>query len=178
MNCRFPQRANTNCSPLLPLLIAALCAAWPWVLWFERPALAADQATIEEGATVTFSYRFTVPGTVPTIYSDVGTFVQGQHQILPVVERELAGLHPGDEKSVEVTPEEGFGQYDEQKKENVPRTSLPDGVKEGDVVKDQTGRVATIATISDKDAVMDYNHPLAGKRFVMQIKVLKVEKRS
>jgi FKBP-type peptidyl-prolyl cis-trans isomerase 2 len=25
---------------------------------------------------------------------------------------------------------------------------------------------------------MDYNHPLAGKRFVMQIKVLKVEKPS
>jgi FKBP-type peptidyl-prolyl cis-trans isomerase 2 len=51
-------------------------------------------------------------------------------------------------------------------------------VKEGDVVEDQNGRVATIATISDTGAVMDYNHPLAGKRFVMQIKVLKVEKPS
>ena len=90
----------------------------------------------------------------------------------------MAGLHPGDEKTLEVTPEEGFGPYDEQKKAKVSRAALPEGVKEGDVVEDQNGRVATITTISDTGAVMDYNHPLAGKRFVMQIKVLKVEKRS
>lgn len=178
MNCRPHHRARTNRLSILFVLIAAICAACAWVTWLERPAVAADQATIEEGSTVTFSYSFTVPGTVPTIYSDVGTFVQGKHQILPVVERELAGLHPGDEKTVEVTPEEGFGPYDEQKKTNVPRASLPEGVKEGDVVEDQNGRVATITTISDTGAVMDYNHPLAGKRFVMQIKVLKVEKPS
>jgi len=162
----------------MSVLIAAFCAICAGEVWMEGPGFAADPATIEEGATVTFSYSFTVAGAVPTVYRDVGTFVQGKHQILPIVERALAGLHPGDEKAVEVTPEEGFGQYDEQKKANVPRMSLPEGVKVGDVVEDQNGRVATITTISDTGAVMDYNHPLAGKRFVMQIKVLKVEKAS
>jgi FKBP-type peptidyl-prolyl cis-trans isomerase 2 len=179
MNHRSHHRTKTQqWSPVLAVLIAAFCAACGWVTWVNNPAFAADSAKVEEGTTVTFSYSFTVPGTVPTTYSDVGTFVQGKHQILPVMERELAGLRPGDEKTVEVTPEEGLGPYDEQKKTSVSRAALPDGVKEGDVVEDQNGRVATITTISDTGAVMDYNHPLAGKRFVMLIKVLKVEKPS
>ena len=34
---------------------------------------------------------------------------------------------------------------------------------------------ATVAEVSDTTAVLDYNHPLAGKPLVVQLKILKVE---
>jgi FKBP-type peptidyl-prolyl cis-trans isomerase 2 len=58
---------------------------------------------------------------------------------------------------------------------SVPKTLLPPGVKEGDVVQNDLGHFATVAEISDRMAVLDYNHPLAGKPLVVQVKILKVE---
>ena len=37
------------------------------------------------------------------------------------------------------------------------------------------GELATVAEVSDTTAVLDYNHPLAGKPLVVQLKILKVE---
>ena len=56
-----------------------------------------------------------------------------------------------------------------------PKTLLPPGVKEGDVVQNDLGDFATVAEVSDTTAVLDYNHPLAGKPLVVQLKILKVE---
>jgi FKBP-type peptidyl-prolyl cis-trans isomerase 2 len=36
-------------------------------------------------------------------------------------------------------------------------------------------RAVTVAELSETAAVLDYNHPLAGKTLVVQIKILKVE---
>src|SRR6266513_1792176 len=47
--------------------------------------------------------------------------------------------------------------------------------KEGDVVQNELGHFATVAEVSDGMAVLDYNHPLAGKPLVVQVKILKVE---
>jgi len=37
------------------------------------------------------------------------------------------------------------------------------------------GELATVAEVADTTAVLDYNHPLAGKPLVVQLKILKVE---
>jgi FKBP-type peptidyl-prolyl cis-trans isomerase 2 len=52
---------------------------------------------------------------------------------------------------------------------------LPPGAKQGDVVQNDLGEFATVAAVGDLAAVLDYNHPLAGKPLVVQIKILKVE---
>jgi FKBP-type peptidyl-prolyl cis-trans isomerase 2 len=52
---------------------------------------------------------------------------------------------------------------------------LPFGAKTGDVLENDSGDLATVAEVSDATAVLDYNHPLAGKPLVVQLKVLKVE---
>jgi FKBP-type peptidyl-prolyl cis-trans isomerase 2 len=58
---------------------------------------------------------------------------------------------------------------------NIPKTLLPFGTKEGDIVKNDVGDLATVAEVSDTSAVLDYNHPLAGKPLIVQLKILKVE---
>ena len=41
-------------------------------------------------------------------YDDVSEFVQGRHEIFPALEREVAGMRPGEEKKVKLQPEQGF----------------------------------------------------------------------
>ena len=41
--------------------------------------------------------------------------------IFPALEREVAGMKPGEEKKVELSPGEGFGHHDDRKKLNIPK---------------------------------------------------------
>ena len=134
-----------------------------------------DTLQIVEGSTVTLQYLATVPGSTGIDYGNISEFIQGRHEIFPALEQEVVGMKPGEEKTVELSPEEGFGTHDDGKKMNVPKTELPPGVKEGDVVQNDLGHFATVAEVSDTTALLDYNHPLAGKPLVVQLKILKVE---
>ena len=135
----------------------------------------AESVRIVEGSKVTLQYVATVPGSTGIDYGNISEFIQGRHEIFPALEQELVGMKSGEEKQVELSPAEGFGTHDEGKKMSVPKTLLPPGVEEGDVVQNDLGHFATVAEISDRMAVLDYNHPLAGKPLVVQVKILKVE---
>lgn len=144
------------------------------VLGLSMSSLAADSPRITEGSNVTLLYQITVPGEKLEV-RDVGQFVQGQHQLLPVLERVVTGLKSGDEKKIDLSAEEGFGVYDANKKKTVPRSDLPPDTKEGDVMQDRAGQQATVTHMSDQSAVMDYNHPLAGKPLHVSLKILRVD---
>jgi len=141
----------------------------------SSPSPEAESSRIVEGSKVTLQYVATVPGSTGIDYGNVSEFIQGRHEIFPALEQEVIGMKPGEEKKVELSPEEGFGTHDDEKKMNIPKTMLPPGAKEGDIVQNDQGDFATVAEVSDTTAVLDYNHPLAGKPLVVQLKILKVE---
>ena len=135
---------------------------------------AMEAPQIVDGSKVTLSYHITVPGEKLEI-RDVGQFVQGRHEVLPALEREITGLKTGDEKRMALSAEEGLGPYDASNKTTVPRSAIPQGAKEGDVLQDRTGKPATITHLSDSSADIDFNHPLAGKAINLEIKILRVD---
>jgi len=135
----------------------------------------AERSRIIDGSKVTLQYVASVPGSTGIDYGNVSEFIQGQHEIFPALEREVVGMKPGEEKKVELTPAEGFGPHDDGKKMNIPKTLLPFGTKAGDILRNNAGELATVAEVADTTAVLDYNHPLAGKPLVVQLKILKVE---
>ncbi len=135
----------------------------------------AESSRIVEGSKVTLQYVASVPGSTGIDYGNVSEFTQGRHEIFPALEQEVVGMKPGEEKKVELSPEEGFGTHDDGKKLNIPKTLLPPGAKQGDVLQNDLGEFATVAEVGDMMAVLDYNHPLAGKPLVVQVKILKVE---
>jgi len=135
----------------------------------------AERSRIIDGSKVTLQYVASVPGSTGIDYGNVSEFIQGRHEIFPAVEREVVGMKPGEEKKVELTPAEGFGPHDDGKKMNIPKTLLPFGTKAGDILRNNAGELATVAEVADTTAVLDYNHPLAGKPLVVQLKILKVE---
>ena len=135
----------------------------------------AESSRIADGSTVTLQYVASVSGSTGIHYGNVSQFIQGRHEIFPALEREVVGMKPGEKKIVELSPSEGFGPHDDGKKMNIPKTLLPFGAKAGDVFRNDAGELATLAEVSDATAVLDYNHPLAGKPVVIQLKILKVE---
>jgi len=161
------------------LTICLLCVAvvtWLTGLGFlSHQSFAAEPPRIIDGSRVTYMSRMTPHDKRGFELHSFGQFVQGQHQLLPALEREVADMKPGDVKKVELSPEEGFGPYDAQKKKTVPRTELPAGTQEGDIVEDRTGKEMTVTRLSGSSAVVDYNHPLAGKPLSVKIQILKVE---
>lgn len=134
----------------------------------------AESPQIVEGSNVTLLYHITVPGEKFEV-RDVGQFVQGQHQLLPVLERQVTGMRSGEEKNIDLSAEEGFGQYDARKKKTVSKSDLPKDTKEGDVLQDRAGQQATVTHLSDDSAVMDYNHPLAGKPVHVMLRIIRVD---
>jgi FKBP-type peptidyl-prolyl cis-trans isomerase 2 len=144
-----------------------------WIL--SQQSLAAGSSRVTEGSIVTLMYHITVPGQAGFEVRDISQFVQGQHQMLPTVERVVNGMKTGDEKKVELSPEQGFGPYDANKKKTVSRAELPGETKEGDILEDRTGTPATVAQLSDSSAVIDYNHPLAGKPLSVKVRILRVD---
>jgi FKBP-type peptidyl-prolyl cis-trans isomerase 2 len=153
-------------------------------LGLSAPSRAADSAPITEGSSapitdgskVTLLYQITVPGDERIEVRDLSQFIQGQHQMLPALEQAVSGMRRGDKKEVKLSEEQGFGPYDSKKKSIVPTRELPAGLKAGDVVEDRkSGQQATITQMSDTDAVIDYNHPLAGKPLLVTLTILDVD---
>ena len=108
-------------------------------------------------------------------------FVQGRGQIIPGLESALYGMHIGEEKAVVVNPAEGYGEYDEDELDVMPRKSFPDhlelSVGKGLRFRDkETGEVyiGYVAELDEDKAVLDFNHPLAGETLHFQVRVLDV----
>lgn len=135
-----------------------------------------DNSRIVDGSNVTAAVQMTVPGEQWFEVTNVEKFVQGQHQLPPALEQAVTGMKSGDEKQFELSEDEAFGPYDAKKKKTVPREELPTWAREGDRLQDfRTGEQVTVAQLSDSSAVVDYNHPLAGKPIVLKIKIVNVD---
>lgn len=99
--------------------------------------------------------------------------------VIVPLEKALEGLSTGDKFDVKVSAGEGFGEYDPEQVAHLEKDIFEiDGkfdaehVKVGAVIPMMTAQGYRISgkvlEITDKEVVMDFNHPLAGKevRFV------------
>ncbi len=143
-----------------------------------EPEKGGSKVTISRGKEVSMEYTLKLDDK-QVIDSNVGTapltYSQGSNQIIPGLEKELNGLTVGETKEVVVAPADGYGPVDPNKVREVPKEHVPDGIRVGSELyaKDQGGReVRPIVTvIKDKTAVLDFNHPLAGKTLYFDIKI-------
>jgi FKBP-type peptidyl-prolyl cis-trans isomerase SlyD len=161
---------------VLVLTLAIGCAA-------VVAQVSAAPMTIQNGSKVAFEYTLTVDGKV--IDSSEGKapleYTQGEGKMLPGLARQLEGLKVGDEKNIEVKPEEAYGSPDPAALKEVPITKLPPEIKPevGMILQgqDKEGRSfpARIAEVKKDSVVMDLNHPLAGKTLFFKVKIVSVK---
>lgn len=138
---------------------------------------------VEEGSLVSIEYTLT-DDTGKVIESNAGkepmTYVHGGGQIVPGLEKELTGLKVGAQKKVQVKPEEGYGPVDPKAFQEIPKDKLPpDAQKAGAILatKGPQGQTITMRVheIRGNNAVIDFNHPFAGKTLNFDVKVVDIK---
>ena len=106
------------------------------------------------------------------------TYLHGHSDIFDRIEDELRGKKAGDELSLQLEPEEAFGDYDPELVTLVAVQDLGEGVTIGMQVEGvtigATQAVYTITDIAEGMAVLDGNHALAGFALRFNVKVLDV----
>ena len=111
--------------------------------------------------------------------SDPVAYLHGHGNLVPGLERELEGKNTGDKVNVSVAPDQGYGEYDKNLVQQVPRRALQGiaNVKVGMRLQAQTpqGPRAVVVTRLVGDMVtIDGNHPLAGKNLNFDVEITDV----
>jgi FKBP-type peptidyl-prolyl cis-trans isomerase SlyD len=106
-------------------------------------------------------------------------YLQGAGNIVPGLEKALAGKSAGDSLRVTLAPEEAYGQRDEKEVRNVPlrKISLDGKLVPGARCRVQSSdgfQLGLVAAVRGDYATVDLNHPLAGMRLDFEVEVLAV----
>ena len=103
------------------------------------------------------------------------SYVHGYSQILPGLERALEAKTEGDEVSVDISAEDGYGAHREEMVIEVPRAQFRFDPMPGMVVEAQhpDGTVHHLLVIgaSEENVTLDGNHPLAGRALHFDVTV-------
>jgi len=106
------------------------------------------------------------------------TFNVGDGNLLPGFESILMGLVNGDEREFTIPPEQAFGQHNPQNVQAVERGNFDQEELElGAMFSFQNGDgelPGVIVDVDDNEVVIDFNHPLAGKNIIFQVKIIDI----
>lgn len=104
------------------------------------------------------------------------TFVAGAGQMIKGFDKGIIGMKVGEEKIITIPPEEAYGEYDKSKILAVPieELNLTKPPEAGQKLPTNYGLV-TITDVNKTHAMIDFNHELAGKTLVFDIKIISIE---
>jgi FKBP-type peptidyl-prolyl cis-trans isomerase SlyD len=106
-------------------------------------------------------------------------YLHGHGNLVPGLERELTGKNAGDKLQVKISPADGYGEYDPQLVQRVPRRTLKGvgNVRVGMRLHAQTDhgpKPVTVTQITGDMVTLDGNHPLAGKNLNFDVEIAAV----
>ena len=92
----------------------------------------------------------------------------GKGELIVGFEKALLGMCAGDKKTVQISPQEGYGEHIKDLVKTVRRQFLPKDLVPEKGMQLQLGQgdqsaIVTITDVTDDHVVLDANHPLAGK---------------
>ncbi|MES2774045.1 MAG: peptidylprolyl isomerase [Bacteroidota bacterium] len=111
-------------------------------------------------------------------------FEVGAGMMIPGFDKGVEGMAVGDKKVINITPEEGYGEWDEQNvipfpKENVPADMVLEPGQQLTLRNDQGQPLqVVVAEVREDIIVLDANHFLAGKDLVFDIEIVGHEPKS
>jgi FKBP-type peptidyl-prolyl cis-trans isomerase SlpA len=117
---------------------------------------------------------------VSTFGGNPSTLQLGNGELAPTLEACLDGLAAGEHHVFLLEPQQAFGQYSAQLTKRFAIEELPAGAEvelHGAiefVAPDGAKYVGTVRELDAKSALIDFNHPLAGKAIRFEVKVIGV----
>jgi len=134
---------------------------------------------VRPGSNVRLAYDLIVDGKTLRSVTPQNplTFVHGSQNLAPGFRDGLVGMRAGETKDIVVPPAQGFGAHDPKLVEPVPLGAFPKdfALEPGRLFQMKRNGVmhdARVVGIEGKNALIDFNHPLAGKTLTFHAKVL------
>ncbi len=138
--------------------------------------------TIQEGVVAAIAYTLTVDKEIIEIIdsNEPVEYLHGAENLVPGLEKALVGRKAGDQFTVTVSPEEGYGEYSDDLIDEVSKEDFenPDDIEVGmelelldedDYIED-----ATVLKVTDDTIILDFNPPLAGKTLHYAVEVIHI----
>lgn len=134
--------------------------------------------TAQNGDSVTLHLVARVASTGDLIDStkDVGqplSFVLGSGTVIPGLEDAVTGMAAGETRTVQVEPERAFGPRIERLVTEIERDRIPAEAEAGDLLRIDGAPVALVE-LTGSFAVVDGNHPLAGKALSLEVELVEI----
>lgn len=107
-------------------------------------------------------------------------FLEGKAQIIPALEHGMRSMGPGEKGSIPIHRSDAYGVRDEKLVMRVPLEKLPAkgqlkiGQRFSLKTKEHGTQIFRVIEVTPVDALLDANHPLAGKDLVFDVQVLEV----
>ena len=140
--------------------------------------------TIADGNVVKLHYTLTVEGKVVdnTREREPFMFLVGAEQVIPGFENAIKGMEVGEKKSFQVSPDEGYGQENEEGIDEVTLDNLPPDLEpEVGMTLYATGEqgqtiAGRITEVREDSVVINVNHPFAGKTLDYDVEIMEIQK--
>jgi FKBP-type peptidyl-prolyl cis-trans isomerase 2 len=141
-------------------------------------------AQAEQGDTVRVHYTGRLEdGTVFDTSRDRNPiqFTIGEGRVMPPgFEQAVVGMRPGESNTVRVPMEDAFGPYREDMVVTLDRDRFPGDLKLEvgqtlEIISSGGQRtVVTVTEVSDSEATLNANHPLAGKDLILDVQLIEI----
>lgn len=107
-------------------------------------------------------------------------FVCGKQQVIAGLEDKLKGKEPGFQGRIELSPQEAYGPYRQELVFEAVRENLPADMDIRPGMHLSPGGGAgkfqlKVVSVTEHGAMLDGNHPCAGKHLTFDVEVIKVE---
>ena len=106
-------------------------------------------------------------------------YIHGTGQLIPGLETALEGRGQGDKIEVDVPPDQGYGERNDDGVQTVSRDQFDDGVEievgmQFEAKDDEGEQIVTVVKLEDEAVTVDGNHPLAGEILNFNVNVVDV----
>ena len=139
---------------------------------------------IQPHSLVTLNVRIADAGTGAVFHSSFEatpmTIQMGAEELMPALEARLLGLEAGARETLQFAPGEAFGDYSDTLVEKVARSHVPEGMElavdtlYSFIAPDGSRYPGLVRELTDEHALIDFNHPLAGKAVSVEVEIIGV----
>jgi FKBP-type peptidyl-prolyl cis-trans isomerase SlpA len=140
---------------------------------------------VEATSHLTLHYRIALAEpphaeVLSTFGGNPATLVLGSGELAPALENCLVGIDSERPHTFELPPEQAFGEYREDLLHRVPADAFPPDieVEAGQVIEfagpDGARLSGLVKEVGKGEALVDFNHPLAGRAIRFEVEILAV----
>lgn len=101
-------------------------------------------------------------------------YLHGAGNIIPGLEDALTGKTAGTSLVVTVDPEDGYGAYQEELVQTVPRHLFDAEDIEPGMAFQAEGQILVVTAVNENEVTIDGNHPLAGQTLNFAVEITEV----